>query len=88
MSRHVIVAESFRHARNSAEIDWHWERIGLDHWRTPDNHEVRYLSSTWHLQGLRRGDVVVHLGYAWYRNPELRDLSELCAARNFKMVEH
>lgn len=88
-SLHFIVAEGRVQAELTAEIDWKWERHfqnGRKGWLTQEGQFVQYVSHTEQLYGLDKG-TIIHLGYRWYANRDLRHLTEMAAARGYILVD-
>lgn len=61
-----LLAVSMRHAHLTAEIDWHWPRIGVDDFRSPEGERVRCVSDGERLRGLERG-TPLYLGFEWHK---------------------
>lgn len=86
--RRYLCAGSFKHADNTAVIDWGWKRTGQWTWATKEGDEVRYLSRKQQLDGVR--DCILYLGFDWFENSELGPAHEFrarCHARNIELVD-
>ena len=62
-----LIAGSYRHAMNTAEVDWRWKRVGAYQFETPSGERVRVICLAETLRGCERG-TRVYLGYHWWEN--------------------
>jgi hypothetical protein len=71
----LLAAQNLWVARNVAEIDCGWKRVGPHMWETPDGRCVRYVFEPQQLYGCRGSTL--YLGHRWYFNHEWRRAGEL-----------
>ena len=60
--RDYLLAATVRQAHLTAEIDWHWKRVGFTEYETLDGKRVSIATSGEQLRGLPRG-TVIHFAY-------------------------
>lgn len=84
-----IIAQSMRHAHLTAEIDWKWERISAQDYRTPSGEIVRVISNPIQLRGCPK-NTRVYMGFGWYDRPryEKAMLDDMVASNQIKLVEN
>lgn len=86
--RRFLCAWSFKHADNTAVVDWGWKRTGEWTWANKEGEEVRYISRLEQLCGMR--DCVLYLGHAWWENRDLGGyalLHEHARLRNIVLMD-
>lgn len=62
-----ILSESSRYAHATASIDWRWERIGRNTYRTPSGARAEVINSVNSLRGIQ--GAIVYLAYGWWFLP-------------------
>lgn len=87
MTLSLIIAATHQQAYLTAEVDWRWQRRGIDRYEMPNGEIARIITNGERMRGLLDADI--YLAWDWDRLPDhdLRHLRALIAMGRFTVKE-